>query len=159
MLFGRSVFHSVVERLETEAREAGLDEDPRPLSARIAGLNASFAAATAETETARFFRSESAYLDALADLASHAEEPLPQEQPPQPALPPPHLTRLSAEEIAEDLAITPDMTTAGLQDLRRSFARQNHPDSVAGEWRAAATTRMTIANQMIDAALRTRRSR
>ena len=48
MLFGRSVFHSVVERLEAEAREAGLDEDPRPLSARIAGLNASFAAATAE---------------------------------------------------------------------------------------------------------------
>ena len=158
MLFGRSVFHSVVERLEAEAREAGLDEDPRPLSARIAGLNASFAAATAETETARFFRSESAYLDALADRATLPEERLPPEPAPEPALPPPHLTRLSAEEIAEDLAITPGMSATALQELRRNFARQNHPDSVASEWREAATTRMTIANQMIDAALRTRRT-
>lgn len=154
MLFGRSVFHSVVERLEAEAKDAAGEDDTRPLSARIAGLNASFAAATAETEKARFFRSENAYLDALAD---HAElHPFP--EPEKPKAPPAHLLRLSPDEIAEDLAIGPEMSAAALQDLRRTFARKNHPDSVAPEWRAAATTRMTIANQMIDMALRTRRT-
>lgn len=157
MLFGRSIFDSVVERLATEAKDAPQNAE-RPLSARIAGLNASFAAATAETDQTRFFRSESAYRDALADGAwpRPAEDSPPAEVPASEQLPP-HLARLHPDEIAEDLAITPQMGIATLQDLRRAFARRNHPDCVSLLWKAQATTRMTIANQMIDAALRARR--
>ena len=157
MLFGRSLFDTVVERLAAEAKDAA-DDGGRPLSARISGLNASFAAATAETDRARFFRTESAYRDALADseglpfpdietLAEAASAPLPA-----------HLARLSPEDVAEDLAITPETGIAALQDLRRAFARKNHPDSVSPAWRNEATIRMTIANQLIDAALRARRA-
>jgi hypothetical protein len=74
--------------------------------------------------------------------------PRPRKQP-MPA----HLLRLSEDEIAADLAITDDDNEATLTEKRRRFARSNHPDSVGPQWLAQATTRMKIANLMIDAAI------
>jgi hypothetical protein len=73
----------------------------------------------------------------------------PRTDPPAPA----HLIRISEDEIAEELAITGDDTEATLTERRRRFARANHPDSVAAPWRENATTRMKIANRMIDTAI------
>ena len=46
------------------------------------------------------------------------------------------------------------MTKAQIKDKRRAFARSNHPDRVAEDYRQAATIRMTIANRLVEAALR-----
>jgi hypothetical protein len=45
-------------------------------------------------------------------------------------------------------------TPANLQAKRRAFARANHPDLVPSVWRDEATTRMKIANLLIDEALK-----
>lgn len=76
----------------------------------------------------------------------------PAPRPKKPTIPP-HLLRLSEDEVAEDLAIASDDSEALLADKRRNFARSNHPDRVAPEWRNHATTRMKIANRLIDAAI------
>ena len=46
------------------------------------------------------------------------------------------------------------MTKAEIREKRRAFARGNHPDRVGEEFRDAATIRMTIANRLVEAALR-----
>lgn len=159
MLLKRSVFHSVVERLQAEADAvAPEDEAAGPASHRVSGLNMSFAAATAETEHARLRRSEWAYSDIMADRP----EPLPEieftEPPPAEEPIPPHLTVLDPDAIAAELAIEPGTTIAELNEKRRLFARRNHPDCVPAAFRDNATIRMTLANQLIDAALRKRQS-
>lgn len=158
MLFGRSVFHSVVERLREEADIAASGEaEERPSPHRIFGLNMSFAAQTAETEHARMRRSAGAYADILAD----GSYPLPtvtfaedgqQTHVEMPA----HLAILEPAAIAAELGIDPSTTITELNERRRLFARQNHPDCVAAAFRGNATVRMTIANQLIDTALRQR---
>jgi hypothetical protein len=45
------------------------------------------------------------------------------------------------------------MSRSEIRDRRRAFARENHPDSVPEEFRAAATVRMTIANRLVETAL------
>ena len=58
------------------------------------------------------------------------------------------------DEVAKALRISRSMTPAELSRRRRDFARSHHPDRVPEPFRAQATRRMSIANAMIDGALR-----
>ena len=59
----------------------------------------------------------------------------------------------------DELHLTPSLTAADLKRLRRRFAKANHPDRVAPAVREQATRRMTIANSLIDEALRGTKTR
>ena len=63
-----------------------------------------------------------------------------------------------AEEVAEDLALNDADSARILNEKRRLFARENHPDRVAEPFRANANRRMTLANRMVDEALRQRQT-
>ncbi|MDO1582218.1 hypothetical protein [Rhizobium oryzicola] len=151
MLFGRSVFQSILTRLDEESPE------PQPEAApgfRVRGLSAGFVAETVQhVPTGEPDLAYRHFLEADADeITSPAAEQV--VEPPAPKLPPPHLLRLSEAEIGEDLGLTPRDDAEMLADKRRRFARDNHPDRVAPEFREAATRRMTVANMLVDQALR-----
>jgi len=63
------------------------------------------------------------------------------------------------DEVAKALRISRNLTPAELNRRRRDFARSHHPDRVPEPFRAQATRRMSIANAMIDGALRSRTRR
>lgn len=73
---------------------------------------------------------------------------------PKPAIDTSHFKRLSTEDVAKDINLLASDTLAELQSKRRSFARLNHPDRAPMELRQEATTRMKIANHLVDEALR-----
>ena len=56
------------------------------------------------------------------------------------------------ESIAGELGLHAEMSLADLARLRRSFAMHNHPDRVPAQLRTLATTRMMVANRLIDQA-------
>jgi len=56
--------------------------------------------------------------------------------------------------IAAELGLGSARSRAELRRIRRDFARRNHPDRVPAWLRDEATRRMTIANALIDGALR-----
>lgn len=58
------------------------------------------------------------------------------------------------EAVAKELHLNGRQSKAELRRLRRAFAWNNHPDRVPPKWRDQATRRMTIANAMIDSALK-----
>jgi hypothetical protein len=58
------------------------------------------------------------------------------------------------ETIASELGLTPALGARDLERIRREFALANHPDRAAPAARDLATARMTIANTLIDQALR-----
>lgn len=58
------------------------------------------------------------------------------------------------EAVAQELHLTGKQSNAELKRLRRAFAWRNHPDRAPPKWRAIATQRMTIANALIDKALK-----
>jgi hypothetical protein len=58
--------------------------------------------------------------------------------------------------IAAELRLASARTGEDLRRLRRSFAMRNHPDRVPAWLRDEATRRMTIANVLIDSAMRDR---
>jgi len=150
MLFKQSLFQSVLNRLDSEEEVTEEEEAAH----RIRGLNVSFAATVLGGETPEAQRPDEAYRDNLGDPII-LPEPEPEPEPaPQPPVMPEHLSRTSREEVAAELAITSDLTREALQEKRRSFAKANHPDSVAALFREQATTRMTLANQLIDEAIR-----
>jgi hypothetical protein len=60
------------------------------------------------------------------------------------------------DEVAKALRISRNLTPAELSRRRRDFARSHHPDRVPEPFRAEATRCMSIANAMIDGALRSR---
>ena len=182
MVFGQSVFQSVLTRLKNENEEE--PEDTGAESFRILGLGAGFVASTAD-EAATMGTGTEAYFAFMHDGAEPAPAPEKREfrQPPEPprsskpvkptfaAAPPPrpepipeakpapppvpgHLLRLTREEIAEDLAITAQDTEATLADKRRRFAKQNHPDRVPPQHRDKANLRMQTANLLIDLAIK-----
>lgn len=70
------------------------------------------------------------------------------------SLPPQEMQQWEPAEVADQLRLTSDLTSDELNRIRRAFALANHPDRVAPSQRALATRRMTIANALIDAALR-----
>ncbi|MBN8951193.1 MULTISPECIES: hypothetical protein [unclassified Rhizobium] len=149
MLFKQSLFQSVLDRLDSEEDTSEEEEAAH----RIRGLNVSFAATVLGGETPEAHRPDEAYRDNLGDPII-TPEPQPAPQEPEPPVMPEHLSRISREEVAAELAITSDLTREALQEKRRSFAKANHPDSVAALFREQATARMTLANQLIDEAIR-----
>lgn len=62
------------------------------------------------------------------------------------------------ESIARELRIRADHSVEQLLELRRAFARRNHPDRASPETRDAATLRMSTANMMIDNAIAERQA-
>lgn len=153
MLFKQSLFQSVLDRLDSEEDESEKEEAAH----RIRGLNVSFVATVLGGETPDAQRPDEAYRDNLGDpviLPELEPKPEPAPQEPEPPAMPEHLGRTTRDEVAAELAITSDLTREALQEKRRSFAKANHPDSVAALFREQATTRMTLANQLIDEAIR-----
>jgi hypothetical protein len=145
MLFGKSLFQSVVDRLAEEDAQQGEEMPERHF--RIDGLGASYVPERVSTAPEDEDRRREAYLFLMGE---DNEEP--DSLPPEPAKPV-WLARLSIEEIAADLAITPADDRETLQERRRAFARLNHPDRIHPDFRDQATTRMKIANLLVDEAL------
>lgn len=159
MLFGRSVFQTILTRLDVEAP----DETPAtPPSYRVAGLTSGFVMPSGAAEDADASRPDDPYRAMLDQFGTGANEaqPTPQAVPPpdpkipEPPIMPPHLARLGEKEVAEDLGILPTDSSETLAERRRAFARLNHPDSVDALFRDKANTRMMLANMLIDRALR-----
>lgn len=166
MLFGQSVFQSVLTRLKEEEKDEVGDTPASAADFRIRGLGAGFVAPPAEPPASMTDANLDAYFAYLPDdtaaLAEQVEANEPErtsradKETPNTGSPemPPHLARLSEAEIAEELAISDKDTQSILTEKRRRFAKLNHPDRVAPQFRESATTRMTIANLMIDQAIR-----
>lgn len=164
MLLGQSIFQSVLTRLEEEEKEAG-DTALEDADFRIRGLGAGFVTPDGRPTATEI--DTGAYFDYLADwLAPPADAKTTETDAAfdaddahihaaTPAMPP-HLFRLSEEEITEDLALSPKDTDVTLAEKRRQFAKLNHPDRVGPAFRENATTRMKIANLLIDRALASR---
>ncbi len=156
MLFGQSLFQSVLDRLKADEDELA-DED-RPSAPRVHGFNTGLAFNVMEGVSTAATRPDQAYVDNLEsdlpeELQEHVEPAAPPEPEPEPVMPE-HLLRLSPQEIAAELAISPSDTIQSLGEKRRIFAKTNHPDSVAVPFRDNATQRMMTANLLIDAAIR-----
>lgn len=60
------------------------------------------------------------------------------------------LPSTSPLDVASELNLQPSMSHAELMQIRRHFAAVNHPDVAQPHERTAATTRMQIANALID---------
>ncbi|RUM07422.1 hypothetical protein [Rhizobium chutanense] len=152
MLFGQSVFQSVLERLKAEDETA--DEAEAPAVHRVAGLGTGLAFDVMEGVSVASQRPGQAYFDNLEHeaAAGPVEKPAPL-APPEPVMPD-HLTRTAPQEVAAELAISAADTPLTLGEKRRAFARANHPDGVALPFRDNATKRMMLANLLIDEALR-----
>lgn len=163
MLFGQSVFQSVLDRLDEDERAASAQSEH--VAHRLHGLNTGFATTVLEGVSAASARPDQAYMDNLEwDIPSSPDDSMTEESappsepiaPPEPLPPvmPAHLTRVRPEQIAEELSISSRDTPHSLSEKRRAFAKANHPDGVAPEFRDNATIRMKIANLLIDEALR-----
>ncbi|MBX4941331.1 hypothetical protein [Rhizobium binae] len=153
MLFGQSIFQSVLERLRAEDQTAE-DDAEAPAAHRVAGLGTGFAFDVIEGVSVASQRIGEAYFDNLDFDAAEGpvEKPRPL-LPPEPVMPD-HLTRTTPQEVAGELAISAADTPLTLGVKRRAFARANHPDGVALPFRDNATKRMMLANLLIDEALR-----
>jgi hypothetical protein len=151
MLFGQSVFQSVLERLKAE--EATPEDAEAPAAYRVSGLGTGLAFDVMEGVSAASQRVGQAYFDNLElDAAAIVEKsaPLPE---PEPVMPD-HLARTAPEDVAAELAISAADTVQTLNEKRRAFAKANHPDGIALPFRDNATKRMMLANLFIDEALR-----
>lgn len=156
MLFGQSVFQSMLTRLKEERGEEDAEEEEAGY--RLRGLGAGFT--TPDTATDTGSSSSAGNADAYFAFMAETSEDLPEapapeieEPPPEPVIPP-HLLRLTTEEIAEELAITAADTVSVLAEKRRLFAKANHPDGVPPDLRDNANIRMKTANLLIDKALK-----
>jgi hypothetical protein len=72
---------------------------------------------------------------------------------------PPPVPAADDAAIAAELRLASARTREDLRRIRRSFAMRNHPDRVPDWLREEATRRMTIANAMIDRAMRDRQKK
>jgi hypothetical protein len=152
MLFGRSVFQSILTRLDEE--NPGVEPEAEP-AFRVKGLNAGFVVDISLSE-ANSRDTARAYQDFSAEgFTPEQQDPVPEEQAEPPTVVmPAHLSRLSEQEIAEDLGLLAQDNLETLAEKRRRFAMDNHPDRLPAEFRLQATTRMTIANMLVDQAIR-----
>jgi len=153
MLFGQSVFQSVLDRLKAEDDEAAEQDAP---TARVSGLNTGLAFYVMEGVSAQSNRADQAYVETMGFAPETAPEssPVPPTSPEPDPVMPDHLTRVAPEDIAAELDISMRDTAQGLSEKRRAFAKKNHPDRVHPLFRENATKRMTTANLLIDQALR-----
>ena len=146
MIVGLSMFDVVLDRLRKERVD---EPTPRPTSwTGVRGLNASFVGVVTGQGNPQTKEQLAAAYSAY-DIDEFAPPPKP-----QPRVDISHFKRLSPEEIAKDINLLSSDSPVELQSKRRNFARLNHPDLTSAEWREAATTRMKIANQMVDEALK-----
>jgi hypothetical protein len=137
-VFGKSLFETVLQGMdEPEPEEAEETSDWARFSPR--GFQSGFVGLDVETVATPSSAPSDLYDD-------YAPDPRPKEIPAW-------IDRLSEAEVAEDLALANLRLESDIRDLRRAFALLNHPDRVDPEFRDAATRRMMIANQLIDAAL------
>ncbi len=153
MLFGRSLFETVLTRMEEDAPPPETVEDEGP---RIRGFSTGFVAPAMEGVSVSLHRIDGAYRDFEAEEAGVPEgSPGVETAAPKAEIPPmpPHLARVLATEIAEDLGLHPTDTVETLNEKRRAFARLNHPDIVHMAYREAANLRMMTANLLIDQAI------
>ena len=156
MLFGRSLFESVLVRMEEEKPP---EEPVEEISPRIRGFRSGFVREAMEGVSVSLHRIDGAYRDFEGEeILSPPPEPATSEDVAAPADPgppplPAHLARLLPAEVAEDLGLTPQTGIEALQEMRRQFARENHPDVVHEAHREAANLRMTTANLLIDQAI------
>jgi len=156
MLFGQSVFQSVLDRLKAEDDETVEQDTP---TARVSGLNSGLAFDVIEGVSAQSARPDQAYVETMefappeTAAGPSPAPPIPPEPEPDPVMPD-HLTRVAPEDIAAELNISMRDTAQGLSEKRRAFAKKNHPDRVHPLFRENATKRMTTANLLIDQALR-----
>jgi hypothetical protein len=153
MLLGQSIFQSVLTRLDEERADDVVDEAGE--SFRIQGLGSGFVAAPDDGPVVTAGGAD-AYLAFLPEEPVADRQPIamPQDETPPAPVAPPHLLRLSPQEIAEDLGIAASDTEAELGEKRRQFAKSNHPDGVPPEFRDSANIRMQTANLLIDTAIR-----
>jgi hypothetical protein len=155
MILGQSIFDAVVERLREE--DETLLPEKRQAWTGIRGLNAGFVGADLPGDNWTDSNRVNQAYSAFDDDAPHAPDILqPGADEPAPATETDiaRYARLSPQEIAEDMGLSTSDTPAELQAKRRAFARANHPDLVPSVWRDEATTRMKIANLLIDEALK-----
>jgi hypothetical protein len=89
--------------------------------------------------------------------AESTVRPSPANDPQPPSPPPP--PKSDHDAVMEELHLTAGLSAGDLVRLRREFAKSNHPDRVPSPAREAATRRMTIANCIIDEALRSKKPR
>ncbi len=87
--------------------------------------------------------------DQPEDNAQPSEEPSLAEEAPASAV------KVDPAQIATELGLSDKMSVRELQALRRTFARQNHPDTCSEE-RLIRETRMKIANVIIDERIRSK---
>ena len=144
MIVGQSIFDSVLDGMKT-----GDAEEPAARAASwtgIRGLNASFVGTDSQSSVSLTSNHlNDAYSAYAADEFAPASTP---------EIDTAIFSRLSPVEIAEDMNLASANTAAELQQKRRDFAQVNHPDRTPAEWREQATTRMKIANLLIDEALK-----
>lgn len=138
-IFGKTLFETVLDGIDVEETED--DED---VTVRRPRVVAHFLADTSFSERPDERPLAELYADFGASPGAKPEVPAP----------PPWLNRLSEQDVADDLGLEAGMTKTGIRETRRAFARVNHPDRVAEDFRAAATVRMTIANRLVESALR-----
>ncbi|MBX9458437.1 MAG: hypothetical protein KL863_21700 [Rhizobium sp.] len=147
-VFGKTLFETVLDGIEVEATEEDEDDqDDQDIPVRRPRIVAHFLADTSYGERADE--------RPLGELYEDFGEP-PTSEPDTPAPPPPPvwLDRLSESSVGADLGLVAGMSRPEIREKRRLFARANHPDGVAEQFRDAATIRMTIANRLADEALR-----
>jgi hypothetical protein len=179
MLFGRSLFQSILTRLDQEQpEETASASEP---AFRVTGLPAGFVAAVEVAESQQ--RADDAYrafqADAVPGSGEHSGEPAagqtgddektaPADRPAaapdvleasapreiQDAAMPARFERLTQAQVEEDLGLLATDDQDSLAEKRRRFARDNHPDRVHPQFRDRATIRMTLANAAVDRALR-----
>jgi hypothetical protein len=159
MILGQSIFDAVVDRLREE--DETLLPENRQAWTGIRGLNAGFVGADQTgdnwTDSNRVNQAYSAFDDdtpVSPNILPDTEQQDAEEPAPSTDADVARYARLSPQEIAEDMGLSTSDTPADLQAKRRTFARANHPDLVPSVWRDEATTRMKIANLLIDEALK-----
>ena len=153
MLFGQSVFQSVLDRLKADDEDG--DELDTPVSGRIRGLTTGLAFDVMEGVSVASAQPGQAYLDLLEFDAPGEEEISPARPEPEPVakpepVMPEHLSRTAPQDVAAELSISARDTVQSLGEKRRAFAKMNHPDGVDTLFRENASKRMTIANLLID---------
>jgi hypothetical protein len=69
------------------------------------------------------------------------------------------MPRSVEEAVIQELQLSDGLEQADLERIRRTFAYRNHPDRVGPAHKLHALRRMTVANVLIDQALKTARAR
>jgi hypothetical protein len=151
MLFGQSVFQSVLDRLKADDDDR--NEHDVPASSRIHGFTTGLAFNVMEGVSVASAQPGQAYLDIL-EFNVPAGEEIPQAQAEAEPVMPEHLSRIAPQDVAAELSISARDTVQSLGEKRRAFAKKNHPDGVDMLFRQNAAKRMTIANLLIDEAIK-----